>query len=285
MNCPKCGKKVSSEDFNCIYCGVQLKSTGADGRVKKKLFGRDKKNKDKPEKTKPETSSPEQPKSDTQDPLPKKDGAVLSGKGKVLKISAIGALSVLVIVLVIVLVSSIASRKGERFAAQASEYIGRSVGDLNQESELFYADTSDCYGINNTVTYDCIGEAEDTVKIQGIVYPEWAVTLSLSDAKFITDVTYTNFALVKNDLRGEKRSEQISLERFHDGDKQSSVLREIDLDPYSITYSQNGTVTYTFKYWYKRDNGDEQAVLMRAVFTEEGKYRYSTAELLFPANM
>ena len=123
------------------------------------------------------------------------------------------------------------------------------------------------------------------MKVQGIVYPEWAVTLKLSDAKFITDVTYLNFDLLKKDIRGEKRSSQVSLERFHEGDKQSSVMKEIDLDPYSITFSQSGNVTYVYKYYYKRDNGDEQAVLLRAVFSEDGKYRYSSAELLFPENM
>ena len=294
MNCPKCGKKVSSEDFNCIYCGVQLKSTSPDRKKNKSLFGKDKNKAKKTKDTKDERSESLPAKVRVKSVKPPKEGdtvmndaaaKAVGDRFRAVKIAVIAVLAVVVVILVIVLVGSMMGRKGERYSVQASEYIGKSVGDLNQDSELFYADTSEYYSINSTVDYDCIGESGDTVEVQGIRYPKWAVTLKLSEAKFITDVTYTDFSVVKHDVRGVKKDGQVSLERFHDGDKQSAVLREIDMKPYSISYSQAGITTYTYKYYYKRDNGDEQAVLMRAVFTEKGKYRYSTAELLFPANM
>ncbi len=302
MVCPKCGKKVSSEDYNCIYCGVQLKSTDPEKRKKKNsIFG--KKTKEKPAKKEEKKPAPDmgEPPDMPGAPgeaggkhLPLKRGKGHGGGGasvssadrsKGLKIGIIAVLAAAVVVLTVMAVHSFNSSKGQRFAEQASDYIGMSVGDLNRDSELFYADSTDYYGINSTMSYDCIGESSNTVKVQGIKFPEWTVTLKLSDVKFITDVTYTDFTTVKHDIRGVKCDHQISLERFHDGDKQSSVLREIGMKPYSITYSQAGTVTYTYKYYYKRDNDDEQAVLLRAVFTEKGKYRYSSAELLFPENM
>lgn len=294
MNCPKCGKKVSSEDYNCIYCGVQLKSVVP--KEKKGLFGRKGKDKTKEKASvkRHEDKRPEPPKDKAPIPVKvnrKDEGAgeavIKSGadKFRIVKIGVIAALGIAVIVLVLILIHSVMSKKGERYSEVASEYIGRSVGELNQDGDLFYADNSAYYGVNSTMKYDLIGESTESVKVQGIKYPEWAVTLDLSDAKFITDVTYTDFSVVKHDVRGVKKSSQVSLERFTDGDKQSSVLREIDMKPYSISYSQNGLTTYTYKYYYKRDNDDEQAVILRVVFTEKGKYRYFTSELLFPENM
>jgi hypothetical protein len=43
--------------------------------------------------------------------------------------------------------------------------------------------------------------------------------------------------------------------------------------------------TYTYKYYYTRDNGDEQQAILRVAFSESGKYKYSTTELIYPQNM
>lgn len=292
MVCPKCNKTVSSEDYNCIYCGTQLKSRPADD--KRSIFGK-KKDKDK-EKDKNKSKERSEKRS-SKNALSVRDAVILSsdddlypkakarGLEQKLKLAAICVLAVAVIVLIAVFVGSVSGRKGERYAEFASEYIGSSVGDLNKKGERFYADNSAYYGVNSAVKFDCVTESEKSVTVQGIKYPEWAVFLKLSSAEFITDVTYTNFALLKKDIRGAKSDALISLERFHDGDKQSSVLKEIDISPYSISYTQAGLTTYTYKYYYKRDNDDEQAVILRVVFNEKGVYKYSSTELIIPANM
>ena len=82
-----------------------------------------------------------------------------------------------------------------------------------------------------------------------------------------------------------KHKELIDLDSFDENAKQAKVMNYIDIDPYSICYSQSGRVTYTYKYYYKLDNGDEQAAVLRVVFNEDGKFKYSTTELVYPDNM
>lgn len=292
MVCPKCNKTVSSEDYNCIYCGTRLKSCPTGD--KRSVFGK-KKDKEKSGKTKTKSGGRSSKKA-----LPVKDAVILSTDeptraeknignigniGNRMRLVAICVLATIVIILIIMLVRSLSVRKGERYAEIASDYIGRSVAELNQKGELFYADNSDYYGVNTAVKFDSITESDKSVVVQGVKYPAWAVCLKLSSAKFITDVTYTDFSQLKKDIRGTKSDALIDLERFHDGDKQSAVLKEIDIRPYSINFSQSGLTTYTYKYYYKRDNNDEQAVILRVVFTEKGVYKYSSTELLIPADM
>ncbi|MBP3272891.1 MAG: zinc ribbon domain-containing protein [Ruminococcus sp.] len=286
MDCPKCGKSVSSEDYNCIYCGTLLKTRTEP--EKKKLFGgKDKSEKKTKEKKKIFSGEKkDMQKTDPASDLPKlTDDTEASPLLKKIKIAAAVTAAVLIVVLAVIVVLSIRSGKGERYAQDASEFIGKGVAALNDSGDRYYGDNSAYNGVNTAVKFDCITESDKHVTVQGVKYPAWAVTLKLSSVQFITDVTYTDFSLLKKDIRGVKADGLVSLERFHEGDKQSSVLKEIDMDPYSIPYSQSGITTYTYKYYFKQDNGDEQAVILRASFDEDGKYKYSTTELLIQENM
>ncbi|MBR1723782.1 MAG: hypothetical protein IJ723_02005 [Ruminococcus sp.] len=191
-----------------------------------------------------------------------------------------------VFIISVVIVLALTASKGERYADDASNYIGEPVQKLSQQTGLHYADESKYYGINSAVVFDYVYECEQTVKAQGIEYPRWAVFITQSKmGDHISEVTYTDFTVIKKDMRGKKRKGVIDLDRFSAGTKQSAVLKEIDMSPYSITYSEDGGVTYLYKYYYPRDNGDEQAMLTRVTFSDKGKYKYSASEVLIPRNM
>lgn len=205
-----------------------------------------------------------------------------------IKLILIAAAALLVVVLIFIIVVNYRSGKGERYAESAYEYIGKDIRALNDgmTGKVYYADSSQYAGVNNAVKFDHIAESEKSVRAGGVKYPAWAVTVKNDkNAGFISDITYTDFTVIKGDMRGIKTSGAINLDKFSEGEKQSSVLREIKPRPYSISCSQTGIILYTYKYWYKLDNGDEQAAILRVGFTEKGDFKYATTELLIPQYM
>ena len=202
------------------------------------------------------------------------------------KIIFIAAAVVVIGVIVLLIVLSYRSKEGERYADKAFGYIGRSVADLNADSDIFYSDGSAYAGVNTALKFDYIAEDDSSVKAGGVKYPRWAVTVTNEETGgMIKEVTYTDFTVVKSDMRGLKTDGLISLDRFSEGEKQSTVLRAIDIRPYSMTCSRTGIILYTYKYRYKLDNGDEQAAILRVGFSEKGDYKYSSTELLIPQYM
>lgn len=270
MKCPKCGKRVSKKDTKCPKCGEELDFSEKDG--KGFSFGK----KDKKDKVIEVKAIEDKQSGDT---------AAVSLWSRVRTVLIVLA-AVLLIVLIVLIVTSFRSKKGERCAESAYDYIGRSVADLNADSEIFYADDSAYAGVNTALAFDFIAESDGSLKAGGVKYPKWAVTLKTGrSGGFISDVTYTDFTVIKDDMRGLKTDGVISLDRFSEGEKKSAVLKAVDIRPYSISCSQTGIILYTYKYRYTLDNGDEQAAILRVGFSEKGDYKYSSTELLIPQYM
>lgn len=318
--CPKCGESLAGEaetetetEEKKPLLALKLKKDDKDGdkektdtKEKKTVLekDRDKDKKDLKEKAeKPE--KPEKTEKVKRGLFGKKEPAeieVKSEKKKIgrgeksepaertinLKLILIAAAVVAVVLLTVIIVVNYRSAEGERYAENAYDYIGRNIRDLNDAmtGKLYYADSSQYAGVNNAVKFDYIAESEKTLRAGGVKYPKWAVTIKNDkNGGFISDVIYTDFSVVKGDMRGIKTDGLINLDRFSEGEKKSSVLREIKPRPYSIACSQTGIILYTYKYWYKLDNGDEQAAILRVGFSEKGDFKYSTTELIIPPNM
>ncbi|MGN0632853.1 MAG: hypothetical protein ACI4JW_03190 [Oscillospiraceae bacterium] len=267
MECPKCRKKISDDEYTCPFCSTKLKEAPKKKRSLN-LFGGKKPKKNRRQKN-----------------VNTGKEVVKQGFDMKFKLLALGLCVILVIVIIAVVFGSLMTSEGEKYAEYAAEFIGNDIKKLESENEMHFSDESAFYGVNSAVAFDYIYESEDDIKAGGISYPEWAVFANTGKEGFITDVIYTDFTVVKKDMRGIKRKGLVDLDTFKKGDKQNSVLKSIDMRPYSISYSQSGIITYTYKYYFKRDNGDEQAVILRAAFNEKGKYQYYTTELIFPDNM
>ena len=72
-----------------------------------------------------------------------------------------------------------------------SEYIGEDILDAVNESDIKIADESKFTAVNNAMKFDYIVEAEDSVKVDGINFPEWVVTVCLNEENEIVTVTET----------------------------------------------------------------------------------------------
>lgn len=276
MECPKCRKTVPDDAYDCPFCGTKIRERRDEGKRKRKLFKREEKNKEADRISGFEAENK------------KKVRLKVRAKKEIserLKYIAFGVSAAVILVVIAVLVNSLLSADGEKYAESAAEYIGRDVAKFQNDTQIHLSESSAFDAVNEAVSFDYVYESEDTLRAGGKTYPEWAVFVKVSDYNYITDVVYTDFSRIKKDMRGKKADAEITLDRFAKGDKRSSVLKYIGLDPYSISRSETGAVVYTFKYYFERSNGDEQAVLLRAVFDEDNKYQYCTNELLIDKDL
>ena len=260
MVCPKCQKTVGENDAVCSNCGIALKDKKSKFSIKKFIENR-KKSASKNLKT-----------------VTKKTNM------KTVRIVMATVIALLVLLLIIVLIVNAAGNKGNKIAGEFSECIGYLSADAEKETGYHLKSNSAFRIVNKAVAFDGIYESEDEVRIDDISYPEWAVTVNLNESKKIESVTYTDFESIKKDSRGKEKDKIINLEKFDKGTKYNTVVDEIDLDPYSITYKDENT-TYVYKYYYMTDYDDAQTVVLSVTFDEDNKFLYESAEYVYPQNM
>lgn len=274
MECPKCRKEISEDCAICPFCKTKIKDMPEKKRKKSVFILKKSAKGEKP---------PKKSATENSDGKGLRSNSLKFASTFKAVIAVVCALAVIIIAAVII--SAVISSKGEKYGEKISQYIGRDVSSLKSEEEIYLKDESAFFGVNSAVSFDYVFESDGKLTTNDITYPEWAVFVDVSDINFITDVTYTDFTVIKKDMRGVKHKELVSLDSFNEGAKQSAVLKAVDMKPYSISYSQKGIVVYTYKYYYIRDNGDAQQVILRAVFTEDGEYEYSSTELIYPDNL
>ena len=83
----------------------------------------------------------------------------------------------LIILLIITLFVSIASGKGKKLARKTAEYIGTTVAVAETKMDMHFSDKSAYAGLNRALEFNYVEESEDSVKVDGITYPEWAVLI------------------------------------------------------------------------------------------------------------
>lgn len=248
MICKKCKEVLPDDATICTCCGAKIKP-----KTEKKK---------KPEKAK---KSPE-------------NKASLVSKLKLIG-TALGL--IILVVAVIVLIVSFFSSDGEKTAQTLSKYIGQSMLDARNDSDIKIYDESKYKAVNNAMKFNYLVESEDDVKVDGIKFPEWAVTISLNDKEEIVTVTYTDFTVCKKNHKGEKAKALINLDNVKKNEKFKRVVDEIDLDVYSITY-ESTFVTYTYKYYFEDEAGNEQAVRLTVTYNANMEYQYYSSTLVYP---
>ncbi len=264
MKCPKCGADVGERDVICSHCGAEL---FVDTALADKLFGG--------------ASEPfEQPENIQLEKKRKKPG-FFSGEGRAaekkqldfnkIKIGIIALGVLILVILLIIIITNLLGTKGEKIAKQASDFVGADFEVAEKKLDAKFKKESAYKGLSSVVAYDRIAESEDDVRINGFTYPEWAVFITLDDEGRIVSVKYSDFNSIKKDIRGEKKQRIVNLDKFSKGTSQKSVENEIDMEPYSITYTKDGEA-HTFRYWYENDNGDEQPVVLTVQYDSDGDF-------------
>lgn len=250
MICKKCKEVLPDDATVCTCCGAKIKAKKQKEKKPKKLRGAG------------------------------------TGEEKVsllskLKLAGTALGLIILAVAVVVLVVSLFSSDGEKTAQTLSEYIGQTMLDARNDSDIKVYDESKYKAVNNAMKFNYLIEADDNVKVDGINFPEWVVTISLNDKEEIVTVTYTDFTVCKKNHKGPKSDALINLDNIKKNEKYKNVASEIDLDVYSITY-ESAFVTYTYKYYYEDEAGNEQAVRLTVTYNANLEYQYYSSSLVFP---
>ena len=259
MKCPKCGAAVGDHDVVCPKCGAEL---FIDTALAEKIF------------TKKKTEFPEP------EPVQSKKAARGGGglalkkpeldMGK-LRIILIAVLSVIAVVLIVLIIISMIGAKGEKLARRASDFIGADYMVAENKIDAKLKMESAYKGLTAVAEYDRIAEADDNVRVDGVTYPEWAVLFTLDDEERITSVHYCDFGGLKKDIRGVKKKFTVNMDKYNKGDSKSAIDKELDMDPYSITYTKD-TMSCIYRYWYENDSGDEQPVVLYVNYDNDSKF-------------
>ena len=253
MDCPKCGKKIGDKDNVCSNCGVVIKENAENTKLSTKLFGK------KNVKKNPLATSK----------LGKTEKLCSRFSMKHLKIFLAIAAVLILIALVVTLVVSISSGKGKKLARNTAEYLGKTVAVAESKLDVHFKDKSAFSVLNKALEFDYVEESEDSGKVEGTKYPEWA---------------YCDFKLLKKDVRGVECDKIINLDRFDEGADYSKVNSEIGIDPYSISYSEK-LVTYRYRYWFENDSGDQQQVVLDVSYDDDNHFLYYTSNMVYPENL
>ncbi|ADU22531.1 MULTISPECIES: zinc ribbon domain-containing protein [Ruminococcus] len=266
MKCPKCGETVGDHDKICQYCSAEL---FIDTQLAERLFKKKK------------------------DPLPDDDKFTRTEKKKHLKrpdlkkfdfhnikLIAIVVLSLLILVLAVVLIVRSMGSKGEKYAKKAADFIGADFEIASKKLDFKIKQESGYKGFTAVIDYNYVAESDDDLRIDGVTYPEWAVVINTDDENRITEVRYCNFKRIKSDIKGVKKEHTINLDKFNPGTDKSAIDKELDMDPYSIAFTKDGTA-YIYRYWYENDSGDEQPVVLTVYYDTKDKLKTYTPQLLF----
>ena len=211
-------------------------------------------------------------------------GGVCQG-GAIFTLADLAIAAVLILIaLVITLVVSISSGKGKKLARNTAEYLGKTVAVAESKLDVHFKDKSAFSVLNKALEFDYVEESEDSVKVDGTKYPEWAVLVKVNKQQQIQSVKYCDFKLLKKDVRGVECDKIINLDRFDEGADYSKVNSEIGIDPYSISYSEK-LVTYRYRYWFENDSGDQQQVVLDVSYDNDNHFLYYTSNMVYPENL
>ncbi|MBR4622477.1 MAG: zinc ribbon domain-containing protein [Ruminococcus sp.] len=265
MNCPKCNESVSKDDNICRNCGTVLRSAKKN---KKGLLAIG---------TSKKESSPKITVIDRKSGEARADAK----KWTYMRYGLIGGVILLIVILIIILVVHVASGKGKKTAKNLAEYIGSRVTNAEKDLDIHLKDNSEFAVINKMDTFDYIIESEDKIEIDDTSFPEWTVSVLKTDSEKIEQVIYTDYRVLKSDSRGEKLDKRIDLDKYDKQTKISTILDDIDFDPFRITYDVSFT-KYEFRYYYKLDNGDMQSVILCVSADSNDKFIFYTSEDIYP---
>lgn len=260
MKCPNCGEKSDRKDKVCRNCGTVLKR-------ERSLLKTAKNKQDAGSVPLLETSAP--------------SASPAVNKFKLIRLIVVAVVVLIIILLVVNLLVHFASGKGKKNAEKLAEYLGTSVGTAEDKLDIHLKDNSSYSILNRSDTFDYILEAEDSVNIDDIKFPEWSVTVMKTASEKIDNVIYTDYNYLKKDSRGAKLEKRPDLDVYGRNTRIDTVLDAIGCDPFRISYALDFT-KYEFRYYYELDNGDMQSVALTVSADLEGRYFYSTSEELDP---
>lgn len=187
---------------------------------------------------------------------------------------------ILIVLLVFFIVGLIKGNEGKKLADDLRGELGKSIEMAEKNTGTVIKLDSQNVMLKDIIDYDRICESDSTVKVGGVEVPEWAVFISLDGNDKISSVTYYDFKSLKKNWKGVKVSEPIDNTTIAYNMTKKEADKIISLAPLSVTYSNDDTATYLYKYYYLDENGNEQVYRLSVTYSLEDSVRgISTTEI------
>ncbi len=232
MICPNCESIIDDNCDACYNCGMEFSheqevSSPTEEKVKKKK----EKKVDKPKKP-------------------------ASDKFKVFKRAGIAAGALAVIVIVFLIIRSLLSVDGAKIAASLGSNVGKSLKKAQNDAKITLVEVSASEAINRQSDFDCIFEAKDSIKVDGVSVPEWVIKVTKKNEDVLS-VYYRNYKSQEDYYKGQKLKEPIEKSEIQIGMSEAKVTRLFDIEPISVTYYIDATEV-CYMYYFINDNKDEE---------------------------
>ncbi len=242
MICPKCGKENSEDAAFCGECGYDFSSDN----IMNALDNGDSESEKPSSKKEKRRSKKEKDKRNNGENTDNKK----SKKTKV-KVILVAVAVIIVVIAVAVLVLFFSSTEGEKVLNNIP--IGRDVAYAESKTGRNFTTVSKYAAVEDIAAFDNICEADSGLRVEGIQYPEWAVTISLAEDKTINKVVYYDFSQLQKNWKGHHSNDEIPLARIEYGMSEKSVERAMGFKPYTIIKEVDNNVTYVYRYYYSDD--------------------------------
>ncbi len=275
MKCPNCGCNMGSATKFCTSCGFDFSAPPVEEPQIE--IDEDKKTEDSTENTGNDIND-SSVKKKRHGKKEKKSKKKSEKKPRKKFISArTGMIIALIVILFAIFISVFAivvtgRGNGKRVYDKLSSKIGSTITSAEKSASIELMRNSNYKFIPNIEEFNYIYECENTVLINGVHIPEWAIFCTEGKGGILSTVKYYDFSVMRNNPNGSKSDSHID---FHDmknnGKTKSDIDRELSITPFVTISSDDGTVKYVYKYYYiDIESRDEISYYVTITFDSDG---------------
>lgn len=194
---------------------------------------------------------------------------------KMMRLILILAVITAAVIISIVVAVRFSASEGKRVAEKLSEKLGRSIALAEKSIDGELSSDSEYKILRQIKNYDYQLSSEKTVKVEGIHLPEWVVFVKADSEDKIAEITYYDFRQLLKSWKGEKVSANALPEEQVDyGMTVKEMEKALSFEPLSITYTEEDTIVYRYKYYYvNEEDGNEHAYYLTVEFDLDNHIR------------
>lgn len=161
---------------------------------------------------------------------------------------------------------------GKRVYDKLSSKIGSTITSAEKSASIELMRNSNYKFIPNIEEFNYIYECENTVLINGIHIPEWAIFCTEGKGGILSTIKYYDFSVMRNNPNGSKSDSHIDFHEMKNNNKTRSDLdHELPITPFVTISSDDGTVQYVYKYYYMDiESRDEISYYATITFDSDG---------------
>lgn len=273
MKCPNCGCNMGSATKFCTSCGFDFSAPPVE--EPQIDIDENKKTEDSKENTENDSSSK---KKKHRHRKKEKKSESSEKKPRVRFISARTGMIIAIIVILFAILAGVFAMvvigrgNGKRVYDKLNSKLGSTVTSAEKSAGIELMRNSNYKFIPNIEDFNYVYECENTVLINGVHIPEWAIFCTEDKGGILSTVKYYNFSVMRNNPNGSKSDSHIDFQTMKNtGKTKSNLDSELSITPFVTISSDDGTVKYVYKYYYTDiESHDEISYYATITFDSDG---------------